>query len=122
MLSSIVNNRKVHALMGDYDPPSGTVDDENQTGNIMGSLLQFPTEYAFSVVGRTGGDAGDKYAEEVKQALVSVLGTEAQMELRSVPRGTKFTRVSVKVEVESAGMITTIYDALDALEATVMKF
>lgn len=115
---------KVHALMGTYDPLPGAVDDENQTGNIIGSLLQFPTEYTFSVVGKTGGDesAGDAYANDVKMALRSVLGSDAKMEIRVVPRGTKFTRVSAKVSVESASIIESIYEEFDALEATVMKF
>lgn len=150
--------------MGTYDPPSGTADTENQTANIIGALLQFPTgmrrlciqafswsftffcisevmtfisflhffvsEYTFSAVGKTATDgqvkndeesAGDSYANEVKQVLVSVLGDSA-IELRVVPRGTKFTRVTAKVTVESSSIISSIYEELDALEATVMKF
>lgn len=115
---------KVHALMGTYDPPPGSVDDENQNGNIIGAMLQFPTEYTFSVVGKTGGeeDVADAYANEVKAALASVLGSDAKLEMRVVPRGTKFTRVSAKVTVESASVIDTIYEELGSLEATVMKF
>lgn len=123
---------KVHALMGDYDPPSGAVDDENQTGNIARSLLQFPAEYAFSVVGKTGGgdrvdgaeSARDEYAADVKRAVESVLGSpgDARLEMRVVPRGEKFTRVSLRLTVESASVISSIYEELDALEATVMKF
>lgn len=119
---------KVHALMGSFDPPSGAVDDENQTGNIIGAMLQFPTEYTFTVVGKneiiTGEaeSAGDNYAGQVKNVLGSVLGSDAKMEVRVVPRGTKFTRVSAKVEVESAKVVSSIYDELDALEATVLKF
>jgi putative lipoic acid-binding regulatory protein len=106
--------------MGTYDPPSGTVDDENQTGNIIGSLLQFPTDFTFSVVGKTSD--GDSYANDVKSLMQSILGESARMETRVVPRGTKFTKVSVKVSVESAAMITSIYEELDAMELTVMKF
>lgn len=118
---------KVHALMGSFDPAPGTVDDENQTGNILGAMLNFPAEYTFSVVGKTGGEdvpdsAGDDYADEVKSVLSSVLGSDAKVEMRVVPRGTKFTRVSAKVTVESASIISSIYEELDALEATVMKF
>lgn len=130
---------KVHALMGTYDPPPGTVNDENQTGNIIGAMLEFPAEYTFSVVGRTssssyseeggeeiieggGGGGGDAYADEVKSALASVLGSDANMEIRVVPRGKKFTRVSARVTVESASVISSIYEELGSLEATVMKF
>eukprot|EP00970_Alexandrium_tamarense_P013782 scaffold3686_cov193-Alexandrium_tamarense.AAC.10 len=116
---------KVHALMGTYDPPAGSTDDENQTANIIGALLEFPTEYTFTVVGKASnevdGTAGDAYATDVKYVMTSILGN-AKMETRSVPRGKKFTRVSVKVMVESAAMIQSIYDELGAMELTVMKY
>ena len=111
---------KVHALMGTYDPPSGTLDDDKQMGNIIGALLQFPTEYTFSVVGKTTDS--DDYTQRVTSVFRSVLGSDAQLETRIVPRGKKFTRVSVKVNVESAPIIENIYAELDALEATIMKF
>lgn len=114
--------------MGTYDPPPGAIDDENQNGNILGAMLHFPTEYTFTAVGKneiiTGEreSVGDNYADQVKRILGSVLGSDAKMEVRVVPRGQKFTRVSAKVEVESAKVISSIHDKLDALEATVMKF
>ena len=108
--------------MGSYDPSPGTVDDENQMGSIIGKMLQFPTTYTFSAVGRTESIAGDVYANEVKSALSSVLGSDAKMELRVIPRGKKFTRVSAKVTVDSASVISSIYEELGAIEATVMKF
>lgn len=114
------NDQKVHALMGTYDPPPGTTDDENQMGHITGALLQFPTDYTFSVVGKTSD--GDSYANDVKSLVESILGSDARMETRVVPRGAKFTKVSVKVNVESAAMITSIYAELDSMERTVMKF
>ncbi|KAL7524582.1 hypothetical protein ACHAWF_001004 [Thalassiosira exigua] len=119
---------KVHALMGSFDPPSGVTDDEDQTGNIVGAMLQFPTEYTFSVVGRTAGDVGEcddsdeGYASEVKTVLASVLGHDAKIEMRVVPRGKKFTRVTAKVTVESASVIRSIFEDLDALDGTIMKF
>ncbi|KAL7451700.1 hypothetical protein ACHAWC_005641 [Mediolabrus comicus] len=118
---------KVHALMGTYDPEPGK-DNENQSGNILGALLQFPTQYTFSVVGRNIEDedsssVGDIYANEVKAVIESALGeTEMEMEMRVTPRGKKFTKVSVSVSVESAAMITSIYEDLGQLESTVMKF
>lgn len=118
---------KVHALMGTYDPEPGKIDDENQSGNILGALLQFPTQYTFSVVGRniededSSSSVGDNYADEVKAVIESTLG-ETEMEMRVTPRGKKFTKVSVSVSVESAAMITSIYDDLGQLDSTVMKF
>lgn len=116
--------------MGTYDTPMGVIDDENQTGRIIGAVLNFPTDFTFSVVGKTdptvltnsnSNDGGD-YANSVKRALTSILGSDSKIELRVVPRGTKFTRVTAKVTVESASIISSIYAELGALDGTVMKF
>ena len=116
---------KVHALMGTYDLPEGKVDDENQSGNILGAMLNFPTEYTFTVVGKKAEteDPCDNYERKVRAVVESVLGPDAaSFEMRVTPRGKKYTKVSVKVSVESAAIIATIYEELDALKATVMKF
>jgi len=115
---------KVHALMGTYDLPEGKVDDENQTGNILGQLLQFPTEYTFTVVGKKAEteDPCDNYERKVRAVVESALGEAASIEMRVTPRGKRFTKVSLKVTVESAAIIAAIYDELGALDATVMKF
>jgi len=109
-------------IVGTYDPVG--VDDDQQTANIVGALLQFPTSYTFTVVGKNSEeeDGGDDYANSVKSIVESILGNDAQIEMRVVPRGSKFTKVTIKVDVESQGMITNIYDELDSLDATVMKF
>lgn len=113
---------KVHALMGTYDAPLGVVDDENQMGNILDKMLQFPTKYTFSVVGKTENMSHGDYSNEVELALTSVLGSRLQVEMTVVPRGKKFTKVTATVTVDSASVISFIYDKLDALDATVMKF
>lgn len=115
---------KVHALMGTYDLPEGKVDDENQTGNILGQLLNFPTEYTFTVVGKKAEteDPCDNYERKVRAVVESALGEAANIEMRVTPRGKRFTKVSLKVTVESAAIIAAIYEELGALDATVMKF
>ena len=119
---------KVHALMGTFSPPEGKKDDENQMGNILNAMLQFPTEYTFSVVGRnaedetTGESACDNYAKKVRTVIESTLGETTCIEMRVTPRGKRFTKVSVKALVESAAIIATIYEELGELESTVMKF
>eukprot|EP00577_Skeletonema_sp_RCC1716_P022927 CAMPEP_0113415890 /NCGR_PEP_ID=MMETSP0013_2-20120614/24819_1 /TAXON_ID=2843 ORGANISM="Skeletonema costatum, Strain 1716" /NCGR_SAMPLE_ID=MMETSP0013_2 /ASSEMBLY_ACC=CAM_ASM_000158 /LENGTH=129 /DNA_ID=CAMNT_0000302899 /DNA_START=218 /DNA_END=607 /DNA_ORIENTATION=+ /assembly_acc=CAM_ASM_000158 len=115
---------KVHALMGTYDLPEGKVDDENQTGNILGQLLQFPTEYTLTVVGKKAEteDPCDNYERKVRAVVESALGEAANIEMRVTPRGKRFTKVSLKVTVESAAIIAAIYEELGALDATVMKF
>eukprot|EP00984_Skeletonema_dohrnii_P037338 scaffold39324_cov144-Skeletonema_dohrnii-CCMP3373.AAC.1 len=115
---------KVHALMGTYDLPEGKVDDENQTGNILGAMLNFPTEYTFTVVGKKAEteDPCDNYERRVRAVVESALGEAANIEMRVTPRGKRFTKVSLKVTVESAAIIAAIYEELGELDATVMKF
>lgn len=114
---------KVHALMGDFDPPPESVDDENQSGSIMDALTTFPTRYDFNVVGRTSGSEKSKeeYIEAVKKIVSSSSGDD-DLETRVTPRGKSFTRLSVSANVDSAAVINSIYDELAALEITVMRY
>jgi putative lipoic acid-binding regulatory protein len=114
---------KVHALMGDYDPPNETDDTENETGHILNAMLEFPVTYSFNVVGRTSGDEAKKdiFVEQVKAAVTSISGPDG-MSLRITPRGKSFTKVVIQANVESAVMITNIYKELEQLEMSVMQF
>lgn len=91
-------------------------------GNILDKMLQFPTKYTFSVVGKTENMSRGDYANEVELALTSVLGSRLQVEMTVVPRGKKFTKVTATATVDSASVISFIYDKLEGLDATVMKF
>ena len=115
---------KVHALMGDYDPVAGQVDDENQEGNILSALVNFPARHAFNVVGKTEGDGELQatYVEEVKAIVGGSTGDEENLEARVTPRGTKYTRISVEVTVESAAMISSIHEELKDMDRTVMSY
>lgn len=116
---------KVHALMGDYDPTEGMVDDEGQDGNIMKALLTFPTKHVFDVVGKvsTDGDEedGKDYADKVKSIVFDTTGDE-EIKCEIIPRGKKFVKVRCEAKVESTTMINNIYDELGEMESTVMKF
>lgn len=113
---------KVHALMGDYDPTDGVVDNENQDGNIMRALMTFPMQQTFDVVGKiSADDTGKEYAETVKRIVFETTGDE-NIECDVIPRGKKFTKVRCKAMVESTTMINAIYDELGEMESTVMKF
>jgi len=113
---------KVNALMGVFDP-SGE-DNERQDGNILNAMLQFPVRFTFTAVGKTSGDADLKhqYTEQVKSLVGSMSGDEEGMQLQITPRGTKFTRVAVQAQVDSATIINSIFTALDELEMTVMHY
>jgi putative lipoic acid-binding regulatory protein len=112
---------KVNALMGVFDPIG--VDDERQDGNIYNAMLNFPTKFTFTAVGRTNGEENIKesYINKVKDTVKSLSGDD-ETRCTVTPRGSKFTRVSIEVEVESAAVIASIFRAIDEIDMTVMKF
>mmetsp|Transcript_10291 Transcript_10291/g.15108 ORF Transcript_10291/g.15108 Transcript_10291/m.15108 type:complete len:184 (+) Transcript_10291:826-1377(+) len=113
---------KVNALMGVFDP-TGT-DDERQDGNILNAMLKFPSLFTFNVVGRTNGDEviKEKYVEQVKEKVLSISGYEDDFQCQVTPRGKSFTRISIQVKVDSAAVINSIYEELDKMEMTIMKY
>mmetsp|Transcript_11910 Transcript_11910/g.25782 ORF Transcript_11910/g.25782 Transcript_11910/m.25782 type:complete len:205 (-) Transcript_11910:48-662(-) len=115
---------KMQALMGNFDPQSGEDNTEEETGNIINALTNFPARFAFTVVGRTGGDeeAKETYVEDVKRIVGDVSGGFDSLECRVTPRGANFVRVSVEVFVESTAVMNTIYDELSQMEMTVMRY
>lgn len=113
---------KVHALMGDFDPPT-EMDTENETGNILGAMLTFPTSYRFNAVGKTNGDAAieERFVERMVHLVSDTCGEDG-LTFDVTPRGSKFTKVSVQATVESATMISAVYDELKNEETCVMQF
>lgn len=113
---------KVNALMGVFDPPEGT-DNENESGHILNAMLNFPVSYSFNVVGRTLGDEikTNDFVDQVKAAVLDSTG-EDEMVCRVTPRGKNFTKVVIESNVQSAAMITAIYKELEGLEMSVMQF
>lgn len=117
-------NYKVQALMGNFDPPPGTVDDERQDGNILNAMIKFPAKYTFNVVGKTLGNQvlQEEYVKNVKQIVLETTGDEEGITCKTIPRGNNFTKVECEATVLSATMINNIYDELDELKMTVMRF
>ena len=111
---------QVNALMGVFDPQGE--DDERQDGNILNAMLTFPIKYSFNVVGKTTGDTGEKFVEQVKQVVGEATGDDDGMEFQITPRGKNYTKVTVQATVQSAAMISAAYKALEELEMTVMRF
>lgn len=114
---------KVNALMGTFDPANGD-DDERQDGNILNAMLTFPIQFTFNAVGRTSGDAElkEKYIEEVKRVVGDMSGDTEGLIVQVTPRGKSFTRLAVLARVDSHVIINSIFDALDELEMTVMRY
>jgi putative lipoic acid-binding regulatory protein len=114
---------QVQALMGNFDPVDPTVDDERQNGNILRALLPFPTQYTFYVVGKTLGDTvlEREYTDHVQRIVQETTGDE-DLYCESIARGKNFTKVQCMAIVQSATMVNNIYDELDGLEQTVMRF
>lgn len=90
--------------MGSFDPILGE-DDENQGGNILNAMVNFPAKYAFHVVAKTDGDEEiiSKYVEDVKAILQNSIipSEENTIEVEVIPRGSKYTKVKVEAIVES---------------------
>jgi putative lipoic acid-binding regulatory protein len=114
---------KVHALMGDFDPLSADSDNEYTDGNILNALLQFPTSFIFNVVGKTNGnkESADEYIKKIRHIVQSNSGDENIM-ISEKPRGKNFTKIEVKVTVQSSSMITRIFNELGNVDETVMRF
>lgn len=123
-----VSNRfkyKVNALMGVFDPPIEK-DHEREEGQILNAMLNFPTTYTFTVIGKTGGDPSlkDAFVEQVKEIVLdgSADTDEDAMPCEITCRSNKFTKVTVKAQVESVEMISAIYRDLQKMELSVMQF
>lgn len=114
---------KVNALLGMYDPIGDPEQDTERSTehNLAGALLQFPAPFTFTVVGRTGEDNRSAYTEVVQTIVRQETGDDA-MSCEVIPRGSQFTKVTCTATVDSAAVISSVYEALGALEATVMKF
>lgn len=108
--------------MGTYDPKGD--DDENQEGNILNALLAFPVRYSFNIVGKTNGDDDlvDEFVAQVREIILDTTDDADGIECLITPRTKNFTKVTIESKVESAAMIKTIYDNLEALELAVMRF
>jgi putative lipoic acid-binding regulatory protein len=101
---------------------SGT-DTEQQSGNILNALLSFPSDYTFNVVGKTLGNEAleEQFVRQVKN-VVQVVTSNDTVKCTVLPRGTKYTKVSIEVNVASSDTISLIYEGLGQLELAVMRF
>lgn len=114
---------KVNALMGNFDPVEGVPNDERADGNILNAILTFPLRYTFNIVGRTGGDdvQTKQYIDDVRNVVFEMTGDD-EIVSKVTPRGKNFTKVQCEANVQSVAMLNMIYDNLDKLEMTVMRF
>jgi putative lipoic acid-binding regulatory protein len=114
---------KVNALMGTFDPVDGIPNDERVDGNILNALVTFPLKYKFNIVGKTGNneDQIQQYVEKVKEVVFDTTGDD-DITSKITPRGKNYTKVQCEANVQSVAMLNMIYDNLDKLEMTVMRF
>lgn len=83
-------------------------------------MLTFPLDYEFHVVGKTTDT--EAFVASIAETLHAELGDDAQLQVTVTPRGSKFTKVSVRTIVYNAESITNIYNTLGDLESIVMRF
>jgi putative lipoic acid-binding regulatory protein len=109
--------------MGTYDPTDGVENNERQNGNILNAMMTFPSKFTFNVVGKTlcNAEKQIQYVNEIKQVVYETTGDD-EISYEVTPRGTKFVKVCVEANVQSAAMINSIFDDLDKIELTVMRF
>jgi hypothetical protein len=71
-------------------------------------------------VGRTGGDLElqSRFLEQVK----GIMEREEAVKYAVIPRGSKFTKISIEKQVVNADEISEIYTRLSQLELSVMQF
>lgn len=105
------------------DPADVSADTERKNGNILNAFLTFPVDYSFHVIGRTAGNENlqKHFVQQVKEIIVQTSANE-EITCEITPRGSKFTKVTVQVQVVSSDVISSIYDQLGALELSVMQF
>lgn len=119
--------------MGNFDPSDASQDTEENAGNILSAMMNFPAEYTFHVVGKpttattTGDDATDAFVRAVQTRVREGSrhhddDDDVPLETTVIPRGTRFVKVSVSVTVKSGETISEIYEALGALPECVMQF
>jgi putative lipoic acid-binding regulatory protein len=120
------------------DPSDPTRDNERENSNILNAILTFPLRYEFHVVGRTDHDTAiqETFVQEIQDIVRShqqhsIVQLEEEedgdnyhdhvMEVWITPRG-KFTKVTIKTQMESAENIAKVYQALQNHERSVMNF
>lgn len=109
--------------MGNFDPPQSDWDNETTDGNILQAMMAFPSRYTFNIVGRTNGDdeVTQSYISDMKKIVLETSGDD-ELTCQSIPRGKNFIKIKIDASVESASMITLIYQQLADHELTKMRF
>lgn len=104
------------------DPPDINKDTERSPSNILGALMNFPTNHTFTVIGRTNGDVDEQngFVDGVREATSSA-GTHS-FDLNVSQRGINFTKATITLEVSSPEMISEMNARLNAVESSVMQF
>ena len=137
---------KVNALMGVFDPPNEK-DNEHNHGHITAAMLKFPCNYTFHVVGKTRAlfvpeendttttttsltsqlPSPHDFAEQAKEIVLQYTSNRQEdrdsLVVSIVPRGTKFTKLSIEAYIETPESISYIYQAFQKnLTGCVMRF
>ena len=116
-------------------------DTERATGSILSALIQFPTLYTFTVVGKTNGNhtlqhefvaavqaivrastSGSSGSETSRTTATATTTAISTTDTQVTPRGNNYVKVTIEAPVESASVITLIYQQLAQLERCVMQF
>ncbi|KIZ00589.1 hypothetical protein MNEG_7372 [Monoraphidium neglectum] len=121
---------KLAALRGDLDPKPWEENTERAPGVLLGSLVTFPADYTFQVVGASaGGCSSGEHAEFVDDMVATVARlTETPLPLadgavkRKQRLGGKYVSLSVTVNVRAPELVTRVYEELGKDTRVKMKF
>ena len=115
----------VRAIRGEFDPSPDVDNTEDNTGIILGSLIQFPCDYDFQVVGKM--EAGDQpaFARDIVDAISKTLGLEEPIPPENITlkkRGTSYLSIKVTARVQAPEKVQEVFDVIEKDDRVVMKF
>ncbi|GAQ84029.1 hypothetical protein KFL_001730220 [Klebsormidium nitens] len=105
----------VRAMKGDFDPPKASEDTEKRS--LLEALVQFPSFYTFSIVGKvetTSKAPGKVFTKDTLETVERICGTKLATGHYSVREkaGGKYISMRITTLVQSADLVKATYDEL----------
>uniref|UniRef100_A0A7R9V4J9 DUF493 domain-containing protein n=1 Tax=Chlamydomonas euryale TaxID=1486919 RepID=A0A7R9V4J9_9CHLO len=117
----------VRAMRGELDPPAWEDNTENNTGVILKSLIQFPADYMFQVVGQPSIQPGctkEDFIQEMVDVVQSVCQEsilDSNVEVVDRMRG-KYVSLKVTCRVKTPELVAAVFSRLEGDQRVKMKF
>mmetsp|Transcript_38572 Transcript_38572/g.83880 ORF Transcript_38572/g.83880 Transcript_38572/m.83880 type:complete len:249 (-) Transcript_38572:73-819(-) len=113
----------VRAMRGDIGGKfTGEESTEQQTGQILESLVRFPAPYTFQVVGK----ASEGFAQDMMQIVSDATGVPVAeflpLTVKERGKGGKFLSLGITVVLQSAAQVQDVYEELGKDDRVMMKY